>query len=429
MIVLINPPYTSEWGPRVNIGVGYVAAVLQEHGFDVAVVDATAHKSTVADIVQCILTLNPSIVGVSSIAATYPVSIKICEALKEELPVFTVLGGLMPTYLDRETIHNYSCVDAVVRGEGEYTFLELVKNYYQGTPEKTRGITYRKGGTAVRTPDRPLIDNLDELPFPAYQLFPVKELMRQSIPVNATVMSTSRGCPYTCSFCSMNTFFKRKWRGRSASHVFEEMKLLRYEYGFEELQIVDELFTYDMKRAETICDLLIENKTGFNWICESRVDRLSEHLLLKMKKAGCYAVCLGVESGVQSILDRVGKGIDLHHVEKIVKICKKVGIKAIGSFIIGLPSETEETARKTLDFIKRLDFDRVIIHNLNPYPGSHIFEHPEEYGITIVNEKFSTYHFFAPVCETEGFSIKQQAALWLEILCDPFFVKRGITVP
>ena len=131
----------------------------------------------------------------------------------------------------------------------------------------------------------------------------------------------------------------------------------------------------------------------------------------------------------EKILDAVGKGIDLDTVEKTVKACKKVGIKAIGSFIIGLPSETEKTARKTLDFIKRLDFDRVIIHNLNPYPGSAIFEDPETYKITILNKDFSSYHFFAPVCETKKFSITQQAALWLDILCDPFFIKRGITIP
>lgn len=428
MIVLINPPYVSEWGPRVNIGLGYVAGVLREHGIEVKIIDATARKTSVDDIVGRVSSLDPDIVGVSSIAATYPVSLDILKAVKNRLSVFTVMGGLMPTYLDMQTA-GLEYVDAVVRGEGEYTFLELVRSYAQGTYTATQGVTCKNHGTVVRNPDRPLIEDLDTLPFPAYDLFPTKELMQQSIPKNAAVMSTSRGCPYNCKFCSMNTFFRRKWRGRSAVNVFEEMKVLRYEYGVEELQIVDELFTFDMKRAEQISDFLIEDETELRWICESRVDRLSENLLEKMKKAGCYAVCLGVESGVQSILDRVGKGIDLHQVEHAVQACKRVGIKAIGSFIIGLPSETEGTARQTLEFIKRLDFDRVIIHNLNPYPGSEIYENPEEYGITIVNKQFSTYHFFAPVCETDGFSIKQQAHLWLDILCDPFFVKRGITIP
>jgi anaerobic magnesium-protoporphyrin IX monomethyl ester cyclase len=428
MIVLINPPYVSEWGPRVNIGLGYIASVLREHGIKVRIVDATAKKVTVDEIVAVVASLDPDIVGVSSIAATYPISLRICKALKDTLSVFTVMGGLMPTYLDRETA-GYEYVDAVVRGEGEYTFLELVESYYKGRNTATRGVTLKRNGSVVRNPDRPLIENLDELPFPAYDLFPTKELMRQSIPKNAAVMSTSRGCPYNCAFCSMNTFFKRKWRGRSAKNVFEEMKVLRHEYGVEELQIVDELFTFDMKRVDKISDFLIKDETGLKWICESRVDRLSQALLDKMKKAGCYAVCLGVESGVQSILDKVGKGIDLHQVERVVRACKKAGIKAIGSFIIGLPLETEATARQTLDYIKKLDFDRVIIHNLNPYPGSEISEHPEEYGITVINKQFSTYHFFAPVCETEGFSIKQQARLWLDILCDPFFVKRGITIP
>ena len=428
MIVLINPPYTSEWGPRVHIGLGYIAAILQKNGYDVHIVDATVEETTVSDIVDTVCGINPDIVGISSIAATYPVSLKICESLKKELSILTVMGGLMPTYLDVQTVvHPY--VDVVVRAEGERTMVELVKAYYNGDYTSTEGITFKKDGSPVKNADMPLISNLDELPFPAYDLFPVKELMKQSIPQNATVMSTSRGCPYNCSFCSMNTFFKQTWRGRSAKNVFDEIQLLRHTYGFEELQIVDELFTYDMKRVETVCDLLINDNTQINWLCESRVDTLSASLLYKMKKAGCYAVCLGVESGVQSVLNTVGKGINLSAVEKIVKACKKVGIKAIGSFIIGLPSETDETARKTLAFIKRLNFDRIIIHNLNPYPGSDIFEHPEDYGITIVNPDFSSYHFFAPVCETEQFTIRQQAALWLDILCDPFFIKRGITIP
>ncbi|MHB1465171.1 MAG: B12-binding domain-containing radical SAM protein, partial [Thermoleophilia bacterium] len=245
--------------------------------------------------------------------------------------------------------------------------------------------------------------DLDALPFPAWDLIDPRTypdlphlLLHQKFPV-APVM-TSRGCPFDCNFCASTTLWGRGWRTRSSGNVVDEIELLVRDYQVKEIHFEDDNFTLKASHAAAVCEEIIRRQLDIVWCTPNgvRVDSLSEDLVRLMKRSGCYGLAFGIESGSQAVLDRNKKKLDLGKVAAKVKMVKRHGIEAHGFFIVGLPGETVDTIRETIDFARRVPFDRANFALLSPLPGSDIFQ---KYVLDRGNGQkidYSAFNYFTP---------------------------------
>ncbi len=417
-VVLINPNYmdiyklvdartTPKFPP---LGLAYIAGFLREREFSVKILDLAVLMFSRERLIQELKSLQPSVVGFTCFTSTYPEALKEAESIKKEIKnVYTVFGGPHPSALPEETIKN-TCVDFVIRGEAELTFLELVKLLTRKRPSgkdlmKIDGLSFRQGNKTVHNQDRKLIKDLDSLPHPARDLLPhpreyySPETRRRPF----TTLITSRGCPYTCLFCSVRSIFGHTYRAHSAKRVVNEIEHLAEKYGVRELIIMDDGFTQHPERVEEICDNIIKRKLDITWKLPNgiRVDKINRELLRKMKKAGCYSVSFGIETGSQKILDTTGKGITLKQIRDAVRMAKDSGLMTNGLFIIGHLGDTEETMQQTIDFAKTLPLDMATFSIMTPYPGTAIYRAVEKNGKFF----FKSWEDFMSFSEQPTFSL------------------------
>jgi radical SAM superfamily enzyme YgiQ (UPF0313 family) len=320
---------------------------------------------------QEISRFKPDIVGITSVTVTFSSAVQAAHAAKEVYPqALVVLGGPHVTVLDEQTVGENADVDVVVRGEGEATMLELAELVAKSNLENlqnVKGITFRKDGNIVRTPERDFIQNLDELPHPAYKYFPLDKYRlfgKLILPI-----TTSRGCFANCSFCLAPRMAGRAFRARSPKNVVDELELFKNLYKPDAFTFHDETFTTDKERAIEICEEIRRRKIGTPWDCSTRVDRISKDLLVKMKEVGCQLVSFGAESGSQEILNAMRKGTTVEQNERAIKWVKEAGMTVTVSMIIGYPGETRETLEQTLNFIRKTQPDDVHLSLATPYPG------------------------------------------------------------
>jgi len=368
----------------VPLGLAYLASFLEKDNHKVRIIDSATLDYKKEDIRNQIEKFNPHLVGVtattSSIYDAYSVA-KLTKSFNYKIKV--VAGGPHVTFTATQTLKECPSIDIIVRGEGEETFRELVNSLeshggHISFLKKIKGITFRDNGGILETENRPFIKNLDEIPFPAYHLLPMDRYKLEGKRF-AGIMS-SRGCPFSCIFCSSSELFGKIWRARSPENVVEEIKLLKYKYGVKEIEFLDDTFTLNKKRAERICDLLIRENLTISWACSSRVDTINESLIEKLKRAGCHTIYLGIESGSQRILNIIDKRITLAQAERAVNLIKKVKLNTLGSFIIGIPGETVKTIKKTISFAKKLSPSFVQFTICTPYPGTKLFKIAKEKG-------------------------------------------------
>jgi radical SAM superfamily enzyme YgiQ (UPF0313 family) len=326
----------------------------------------------------------------------YPTALRAIEVCKK-LGATTVMGGCHVTFYDKETLEEAPYLDIVVRGEGEYTFLDIVEGK---DLRNIDGITYRENGKILRNSDRKLIENLDELPFPSRHLAPISKYRAFKAGCD---MITGRGCPYNCTFCVGHKMVGRKPRFRDIKLCVDEIEEIAYGYGFKRVNVVDDLLTINHKRVFAFCDELLERGIKVEWTAFSRVDTVTKELLSKMKEAGCCFICYGVESGNQRILDLAKKRTNLEKIRKGIALTNEAGIDSLSSFIMGLPGETRETAKESLEFGKSLG-NLYGFHILSPYPGTEVRERAEELGLKILHNDWLRYDANQAVTETEGAS-------------------------
>jgi anaerobic magnesium-protoporphyrin IX monomethyl ester cyclase len=414
-ICLISPPYNSAVKSVVGVsspplGLAYIASVLRQ-SHEVKIIDSNILNYTIGDVEEELRSFNPDVVGITSVTPSIYEAYKVAETAKkvrEDCKV--VLGGPHATFMPRQTMEECEYIDIIVRGEGEETTSELIENIEKGAPlNEVKGITFREKNKIIDTEPRPFIKNIDDIPFPSRDLLPMQ--LYKFNGVKYTTMLTSRGCPFKCSFCSSSRLFGGYWRGRSPENVLEEMKIVYEEYGIRNIEFMDDTFTLNQERAEKICDEIIKQGWDISWGASSRVDTLSKKLVEKMKKAGCWIIFLGIESGSQKILDAIGKRITLEQVKKAVKILKDAGIQVLGSFIIGFVQDTKETIKETIKFAKSLNLNYAEFSILTPYPGTPIFDYAKKHGV-LLTEDWSKYTAIEPIVKIEGVSEKEIKALF-----------------
>ncbi len=415
------------------LGISYLAAFLRPE-FDVSLLDAAIEGYGIErrldngflvyglpedEICQRVLALNADIVGISCLfSSQFPVVAKICEKIKSLSPrTVTIVGGTHPTFMTEECLSGPG-IDFIVRGEGEVTLRETARRLSAGRScEDVPGLSWREGKVIRTGPDQRLIDNLDELPFPARDLLPLSRYFRVNLPMGLICRKTpsiniitSRGCAYDCAFCSSCRFWGNRFRPRSPENVLAEMEQLK-ELGVRELKFFDDNLTLDRSRAEKIFQGMIARKLNFSWNTPNGIDvrTLDRGLIRLMKKSGCYEVTLAVESGDSNVLRTiVNKSFDLAEVERKAQLIKQEGLGTYGFFIIGFPGETHDQIEKTLKYIYRLRLDRISLFIANPLPGTRLREICLERGYINPGEADSLDFFQA------RFSTQEFDQRWLE---------------
>jgi radical SAM superfamily enzyme YgiQ (UPF0313 family) len=408
-VTLVNPPYPSgshQHPPFTPLGLGYLAAVLEKNRYEVDVIDCQALKLSYEEFKSEISKRQPSIVGITSTTLTYKSALRIAKIAKEVCPnCITLLGGSHVTFWDDEALQECQYLDIVVRKEGENTLLELVKRIEANKSySDVLGTTCRKDGKIVKNPDRAYIENLDDLPFPAHHLWPLKRLQKQG-KVIFPVM-TSRGCVYWCDFCTAVRMFGRKYRMRSPKNVVDEIEFLHKIYGAKQFTFYDDTFTVDQERAAEICIEIKNRKLKIEWDCETRADMVTKELLRIMKEAGCIAVWFGVESGSQPVLDAMKKGISPAQTMRAFKWAKEVGLMTVAGVILGFPGETKESVWETIKFVERISPNDVGYYIATPYPGTPLYDFVKENGQLKITD-FDKYDTATPIFELPTLSMQE----------------------
>lgn len=385
--VLLISPKNIAWTGAVTLplNLAYLASSLEQDGHEVKCVDMRLDPGV--DI-RSEMT-NADVVGISSCTPSIKEAWRLAGLAKREGKL-SILGGPHPTALPNESLQN-SRADIIVRSEGEETIREICRDV---NLKKIKGISFRRGSRVVHNQPRPLIKDLNSLPFPARHLFDLKRyhsaLHKKRIVGD---ILTSRGCPYGCNFC-FKAIFGRQYRTRSPSNVVAEWKQM-LDMGIEEIGMLDDNFAVDKKRAIKICEEIKKQKLVVDWSATGgiRVDSVSRDLLKAMKDAGCYRICLGAESGSQDVLDRNCKGIRLEQIRNAMKLVKEFGFETVLFFIIGNLYEDEKTMQKTIDFAKEMDPDYVQFTVATPYPGTALYDIVKREGRFLVNdwEKYGSY--------------------------------------
>lgn len=429
-VLLIHPRLRKYNQPRLpSLGLLSIAAVLERERHKVWVGDLNVSP----DDLPRLLARNPDMVGITATTPLIKEAWEIAEICKKKgLPV--ILGGPHVSALPEETLKK-GFVDLVVRHEGEETMKEICAEWPKY--KKIRGISYRQDGKVVHNPDRPLIANLDSLPFPAYHL--LGDISGYSTPhvlskhKRTLTLITSRGCPYHCNYCYKGVFGDR-WRAHTPEYILNLWEYLVKEFGIEEVGVEDDTFNLDPKRVEAICDGLLKRKIKTSWTTAQglRADKITKLLLAKMKKTGFYRTGFGIEAGSQEIVDKIGKNLDLEKAAKAIAFCKKLGIESMGYFIIGNIGENEKTMQQTIDFAKKLDPDIAHFTIANPLPGSPLFEQVKREGKLLITD-WSLYDYTQGRCYFEHGQVRKELVerMWRkayrEFYLRPKVIKRFLT--
>jgi anaerobic magnesium-protoporphyrin IX monomethyl ester cyclase len=396
-ILLVDPKVSLPIDVRSSpsLGLAYLAAVSEQRGDEVRVLDMQVEDVPLAQVVDGFA---PHVVGITATTVQIESAWQVARELKRLTDARVVLGGPHPTVLPGESAEKPD-VDFVVRGEGEATWTELCDRLERGASlAGLSGVTYQDQGEVIHNPDRPVMPDVDSIPFPAYHLFKMQRYSNlqptlDDVDGPSYPMLSSRGCPYRCNYCSQ--ILPRGWRARSPESVVSEWRWLVEELGAAEIGVLDDSFNIDRKRALEICDLIIDQ--GLNhvpWIMINgiRANLADEELLGRMREAGCIRTAFGVESGNQQILDTViHKQLTLDQVRAAFKAAKAVGMETIGFFIIGLPGETKETMEDTIRFACELDPVVANFSMATPFPGTQMYDQVLERGRLLVHD----WHEFA----------------------------------
>ena len=408
-ILVLNPPYykkysRSQRSPAVTksgtlyypIWLSYATGVLERDGFEVKLIDAPAKDLSLHDIVKLARGFSPQMIVCDSSTPSIENDLSVVNTLKEVLPEsFTVLVGTHASALPAECLESAGGLDGVVRREYDYTLSELGRAVESdGELESVLGLSFKKDGQLIHNPDRPLINELDQIPF-------VSSVYKKHLNIrdyfnpnalypNITIIS-GRGCVCRCSFCLLpQTLHGRRYRSRSVDNVVTEFEYIKEEFkDCKAVFIEDDTFTINRKRVREIAEQLITRRIGLSWTANARADLDFETMRI-MKEAGCRSLCVGFESGDQEILDSVGKGITISQMKEFMRDSKKAGLLIHGCFIVGMPGETSKTAQKTLELAKELTPDTAQFYPLMVYPGTEAFEWAVSNGF-IIAKRYSEW--------------------------------------
>ncbi|NVM52177.1 MAG: radical SAM protein [Candidatus Helarchaeota archaeon] len=351
---------------RPPITLMYLAAISEQLGFQTKLIDAPVEGIELNQLKKILEFWKPDWVAANTSIQTLESDLAVLKIAKEN-NVKTITFGYAPTINGIEILKNTNYIDFLIRGEPEKPFQEII----QGTlPLKDiEGLTYRENDEIQQNKERNFLQNLDELPFPSHHLIR-HDLYR--VPTTGeifTTIQTSKGCPNHCTFCLSNILNGRKVRKRNIANIIEEIKLVTTNLHIKNFFFRADTFTFDKQWILQLCQAIIKNNLRIRWFCNSRVDTIDSEMLSAMKKAGCYYICFGVESGNSEILKYIRKGITKAQSKQAIQLAKNFGIVTAAVYIIGLPGDTLNSIHETIQFSKEVDSDLAEFIPYIQFPG------------------------------------------------------------
>ena len=426
-ILLINPPFHRLKGLQKTyypLGLGYLGSALEQAGFAVKLYQAENAREPLAkiglknknqlmlqmyrnylqalnhdehpvwqEITRVIADEGPDIIGISCMTVYLASALKIAAIVKKQRPSCRiVVGGPHPTLLTDAVLQRPE-IDFVIQGEAEATFVELAQALASGNDwQQIAGLSWRSDHGISHNPRRDLIRDLDTLPPPLRSSLVFPESFA---PTDLGVVITSRGCPFSCTFCSAKSMWGRQVRYRSIANVMAELKMLVQDYHFKELFFWDDSFTVDRRRTLELCRSIRDEKLGISWGCTTRLDLLDDELLAAMKQAGCAQIDVGIESGSEPILKAIKKGVTLAQIERGIQLIHKHHIFATAFFMIGFPDETVEDIQQTFTLMQTIPAT-ITFSVFTPYPGTELFEYMQASGLVAANSDWSELSHHSP---------------------------------
>ena len=402
-VAVIASPYPLSEIPSPPLGVTYVAAAFAEGGAKVRIFDYVVCGYSREKLAEQLKTFQPDVVGANSVTMNFYDAAQILSDVKNCNPeIITIMGGPHVTFTAEETLRNYPQIDLLALGEAEETIGELLpflKWEFHDKWKNISGVAFRKNNDVVITGRRKLIADVDEIAVPARHLLPITRYLALGFPVS---MITGRGCPHSCIFCLGRKMVGAKFRKRKIALILDEMEQI-LALGFNRINIADDLFAADKTRVAQVCRGIKERGLQFAWSAFARVDTVDEEMFAMMAAAGCDSVSFGVETGNPQMLKRIKKGINLDQVRRAVAMCRRSGMIAHASFIVGLPGETKETLAETEALAKSLGC-LYGYHYLAPFPGTTLCENAGQYDLTILTRDWTKYDANDAIVRTSALS-------------------------
>lgn len=424
-ILLVNPP--PKEGPKViregrceqrlssfqyvmvPISLPSIAGLLEKEGLDVEIIDFIVENHNFTTAIDAVVKKKPDLVITNFSTLTYQSDGVFVKELKKRLPHSHLSAiGVHVTTLPRQTLKD-TALDSVIRAEPEITVLNLAQVLRRGQKlNSVQGLSFKNGQKIIQNRDRPFIQDLDNLPFPARHLLKKDRYLSPVHHRPYTLLITARGCPNQCIFCTARKYYGNKFRKRKVSQVIAEIEQIVKVEKIKEITMWADTFTLDRRFVLDLCDEIKKRKLKFKWLCNSRVNTVDKEMLLKMKQAGCSGIAFGVESGVQTILNRVKKGITLAQIEKAFALTREVGIESLAHVIFGLPGETTQTINQTIAFIKKIDPDYAQFYCAVPFPGTEFASLAQKEG-WIATKDWNRYEINQAIIQTKNLSCRQLA--------------------
>ena len=381
------------------LGLASIAAYLGREGINADIIDCYARPDSDYLIRDYLLTEKPSFIGLSCTTSSFLDGIRIAKLARSFLPdIKIVFGGPHVSALKNRVLESFPVIDFVVVGEGEQTLTELIE---KGNEEahSVQGLVYRDAkGEICFTGYRSKAIDLDTLPFPAYDKlagYPdVYKLLIFNYPKapNSSCIS-SRGCPYSCTYCDRSVF-RRSFRYNSAEYMYEHLKYLKRRFGIRHIIFYDDQFTFNRQRIEDFTRMLLDRPLGMTFNCVVRAEHIDLELLRRLKASGCWMISLGIETGDEDLLAQHRRNVNLNLLAEKIRLIKKVGIRTKGLLMIGLPGETEDSIKKTMKYVFSLPIDDINLAKFTPFPGAPVYENIHKLGEFNEDwEKMDCMHF------------------------------------
>ncbi len=429
-IIFINPPYEriapgydflrhiTNQSP--SLGLLHLAAEVRLSGFEPSIIESDISNLSVDDVADQVIDEHPAYVGITLFTVGVWSAASIARKIKAALPDITIIvGGPHISSMGPETMQRFPEFDVAVVGEGEGPLMELLKALEGQKPlSEVPGLIFQDEGRTIRTPAFPINKTLDELPFPAWDLLPnfpqayspaIYDFPRGPV---ATI-AASRGCPFHCKFCDTSTF-GATIRAYSPKAVFNMMVHLHNAFGVRHVLFVDDLFLANRPRVIELCNLILQNRLTMTWTCAARVDTVKPDLLDLMKRAGCWEISFGLETGSDELLRKMDKQARVEKSSQAVIWTAEAGIRTKGLFMLGYPGESLETIQMTKDFIRRIPMKIMNLTKFTPYPGSPVYR--DLYGVNIRDDHWEKMNGMNFVWAPEGITIEELDRHYQEVL-------------